>query len=339
MLRRLFLVAAGVIGLLVLVDGTHADAQVTPTAPPLGVTTTPPPGATIGCSARLAGQDIANHRSPGKAIHVHYNDDITVEGTASSTVSTVKYWIRIAGMNFSLGENFSTSDTTWSGEVNVKQYAWAGAGLYEVIGEAQTASGVCRDRVFVCIEGRSPFTTAAGGLATVSGLAGVYTLWRQLARRRTGTPSRAALATGGALTALGAVVLMQQMCIRPLTPLMLSIIPLGAVLAGTVAMIHGRGMPVPWTQPEAPPVTRQPTPPAKQQPRTEAKNIYQFRAPAKACTACKQHAMNKVYASSAAMKRAHPGCRCTVDWRPVDEASYTAYFRTGPEYDPRRAGP
>jgi hypothetical protein len=84
----------------------------------------------------------------------------------------------------------------------------------------------------------------------------------------------------------------------------------------------------------APPVTP-PTQP--DQPRTEAKNIYQFRASPKACRACKNHAMNKVYASSEAMKRPHAGCHCTIDWRPVDEASYAAYFGTGPEYDPRRA--
>jgi hypothetical protein len=279
------------------------------------------------CTATLAGRSVANHSTPGSAIHLDYRSAVRVTGTSSAgAVTSVLYKLKLAGQSFTVGEGFTTTSNTWSGTVNVKDYAWATVGLYELIGEAETTGGPCTARVYVCIEGRSPFTTAAGAGGSVAGLLGLFLLARTISRRAslTGRQGVAPMALGGLFSALGGVVLMQQACVRPLTAATAAIIPIGAVLTGTVGLVFGRGTPVPVT-------------PRGEQPRTEAPLIYQFRAPGGACQACRQHALHKVYATAEAMKRAHPGCRCPIDWRPVDQASWQAYFRSGPAYDGRRA--
>lgn len=275
---------------------------------------------TGSCTATVAGKAVVGHRSASHPIHVRFDDTIRIEGQAPSHVSEVHYKLKVAGRSVKFGENFVTNGSTWSGDVSVKKYAWAGVGLYDVVGYATTDAGQCQDHVFICIDGKSPLSTAAGGAATIAGLGGLTLLVRAFSRRRR---DAGPLAWGGALTAFGGVVLVQQACIQPLTPLTMAIIPLGALMGPIIGIAFGRGEPVQYVPPP-------------EQPRTQAKNIYQFRAPSNACAACKNHAMNKVYASAEAMKRPHPGCHCTIDWRPVDEASYAAYFRSGPEYDPRR---
>jgi hypothetical protein len=308
-LRRL-LVAAGVVAAAaVVVAPSPVHAQ-----------------SAASCTATIAGQSIEGHTNASHPIHVRYDETIRVEGRSSAHVSQVHYKLKVAGRSVDFGENFSTNGSTWSGDASIKKYAWAGVGLYEVVGVATTDAGTCSDQVFICVDGKSPFATAAGGLATTAGVAGITLLARTLSRRQRNTGT---LAVGGGLVALGGVVLMQQACIQPLTPMTMAIIPIGAVLGPVIGIAFGRGTPIAYVPPAAPV-----TPP--EQPRSQARNIYQYRASAHACLACRNHAMNKVYASAEAMKRAHPGCKCTIDWRPVDEASYAAYFRAGPEYDPRR---
>lgn len=141
------------------------------------------------------------------------------------------------------------------------------------------------------------------------------------------------MALGGGLISLGAVVLAQQACLRPLTPLTLSIVPIGAALGPLVGIAFGIGRPIHQSSRTAVPTDDNPP----EKPRTQSRDIYQFRASTGACVACRNHAQNKVYATADAMRRAHPGCRCTIDWRPVDQASHDAYFQSGLEYDPRRA--
>lgn len=291
------------------------------------------PAPTTECSATIAGDSVAAHRRPNDPIRVRHDEAVDVLGSASSAVSHVAYQLRIAGLSYTFGDDFATSDTTWSGTVEVEDYARFGVGLYELGGTAQTATGVCQDRVYICVEGRSPFTTAAGLVASSDATGGLALLGRVAARRRSLTAlPRGPLALGGGLISLGAVVLAQHACIRPLTPLTLSIVPIGAAIGPVAGIAFGIGRPFKSSSSTLPPSDSAP-----QQPRTEARNIYQYRASPGACLACRNHAQNKVFATADAMRRAHPGCRCTIDWRPVDQASYDAYFHAGLEYDPRRA--
>lgn len=55
-----------------------------------------------------------------------------------------------------------------------------------------------------------------------------------------GSGDRWPLALGGGLISLGAVVLAQQACLRPLTPLTLSIVPIGAALGPLVGIAFGK---------------------------------------------------------------------------------------------------
>ena len=46
-----------------------------------------------------------------------------------------------------------------------------------------------------------------------------------------------------------------------------------------------------------------------------------------ACHACELHAANKLFASQAAVVRAHPGCNCQVDPLSLPRAVWAALFR------------
>jgi hypothetical protein len=45
------------------------------------------------------------------------------------------------------------------------------------------------------------------------------------------------------------------------------------------------------------------------------------------CHACEKHAANKLFASKAAVVRAHPGCNCQVDALSLPRAVWAALFR------------
>lgn len=289
------------------------------------------------CQATLAGRDVTTADTRRTAVRVNVDDTVPYSGqtTDGSEVSFVDVTLELAGFDLRLVEGHPTSGSTWSSEAEVGKYAWAGVGLYLVRGDAFAAdrSVICTGRAYVCVQGRSPFTTVAGAVAIALIVLGALILLFALLRR--GGRSRGGLARrlgfGGLLAGLGAPILLQQACLAALTPVVAFGIPLAAlVLMILLGLLLGGGG-------VAPPVT----PPAPQPPREDeptTSTVYRFAPGAGTCRACQGHAAHRVYATAeaAAADRAHPGCDCQIAPQQVPQATATAYFGRGSTvYDDR----
>lgn len=138
------------------------------------------------CTGQVGGVDVTDgFDTPGNAIDVPADQQLQVAGTAEGWVTGLVYTVHIAGGgvnvgNVALGQN----GRNWSGTVDLNEFSWAGVGLFEVTAEVQTDAGECFGRVYICIEGRNPLTTAAGGGATAVGTGGVLLLGMSLLRSR-----------------------------------------------------------------------------------------------------------------------------------------------------------
>ncbi|MGQ0669724.1 MAG: hypothetical protein ACT4PO_08655 [Actinomycetota bacterium] len=283
------------------------------------------------CTATLAGRSVEDIDTPGSAVPVDYRETIPYSGqtTNGQVVTFVNVGLSVAGFRIELVERHATNDTTWLSEASVERYAWAGVGLYRVRGQAigDTGRVICSGTAYVCVEGKSPLSTVAGGAG--AGLVVLAAILLVLGLRRRRRASRPRLATrfgsAGLLGGLGAPILLQQFCILPLSPL-LAFAPAGlALLLGALlGLLMGAG-----------PISPTPAPPsAPARPEDEdrpAPTIYQFSPSAGACRACKSHSTHRVYASSEAMAtdRAHTGCKCAVVAQQVDQMAYVAYFQGG----------
>lgn len=289
------------------------------------------------CSATLNGESVdAGRDSAGSAINVDYQETVPVEGSVrAGTASAVDYKLKVAGLSRSVGKNIAISSDkkSWGGTVGVKEYAWAAIGLYEVVGTATTSAGPCTGTVYVCVTGKNPVTTVAGGVAAGAGLLGALGIARGLLSKKAMSPAQAFAKTGrgGFLGALGGVVLLQQGCVLPLTPVTLA----GAAVAGVggfgligliVRKMPGTA-PVPATGADVDQDDRS---------RRERMTVYQFTAAPGSCSACRNHALNRVYMKAETMRRAHPGCTCSITSMDVEETAYWAYFQNGGVYDRRK---
>jgi hypothetical protein len=116
------------------------------------------------CEATFRGVDVRGRSSTsaGDAIDVDENEVVPVAMTSSAGFASHKIDLEIAGVRRTISNKTDDGDTQWSGNVNVKDYAWAGAGLYKVIGSATLSDGSsCSGAALINVT-RNPLTTVAG---------------------------------------------------------------------------------------------------------------------------------------------------------------------------------
>jgi hypothetical protein len=190
------------------------------------------------CTVSIDGADVTNgHGAPGSAVPLQSGSQVSVDGTAQSRVTDLTYTVHVAGGGVQVGTVTIAQDgLSWSGTVDLESISNATVGLFEVTAEVQTTGQDCSGVAYVCIEGRSPFTTAAGAGATAIGVGGGILLVLSLTRARGLGAARSSLQgfAGGATAGLGGAVLLQQFCTLPLTPASAAGIPLVVGTAGAV---------------------------------------------------------------------------------------------------------
>ena len=159
------------------------------------------------CTASIDGVDVTNgHGAPGSAVPLQSGSQVPVEGTAQSRVTDLSYTVHIAGGGVQVGTVTIAQDgLSWSGTVDLESISDATVGLFEVTAEVQTTGQDCSGVAYVCIEGRSPFTTAAGAGATAIGVGGGILLVLSFTRARGLGAARSSLQgfAGGATAGLG----------------------------------------------------------------------------------------------------------------------------------------
>jgi hypothetical protein len=190
------------------------------------------------CTESIDGVDVTSgHDAPGSAVPLRSGSQVPVDGTAPSRVTDLTYTVHIAGGGVQVGTVTIAQDGLgWSGTVDLESISNATVGLFAVTTEVQTTGQDCSGAAYVCIEGRSPFTTAAGGGATAVGVGGGILLVLSFTRARGLGAARAPLQgfAGGATAGLGGAVLLQQFCVVPLTPASAVGIPVVVGTAGAV---------------------------------------------------------------------------------------------------------
>jgi hypothetical protein len=127
------------------------------------------------CEASIKGIDVRDRSSTsaGDAIDVDENEVVSVGMTSPTGFASHKIDLEIAGVRRTVSSKTDDGDTSWSGSVNVKDYAWAGAGLYKVIGWATLSDGSsCSGAALINVT-RNPLTTVAGGAAAAATAVGV----------------------------------------------------------------------------------------------------------------------------------------------------------------------
>ena len=190
------------------------------------------------CTATIGTVDVTRgHDDPNRAVPLESGTEVAIAGTARSRVTDLTYTVRIAGGGVHVGSVvIGGTGREWAGTVDLSTISNATVGLFEVTLDVETAGADCTGTAYVCIEGRSPFTTVAGIAATVIGLGGVILLVLSLTGARRSSLARSALQgfAGGALAGLAGAVLLQQFCTLPLTPVTAIGIP---VLVGVAAAI------------------------------------------------------------------------------------------------------
>jgi len=190
------------------------------------------------CTVSIAGVDVTSgHDTPGGAVPLQSGSLVPIDGTARSRVTDLTYTVHIAGGEVQVGTVTIAQDGLgWSGTVDLESISSATVGLFEVTTEVQTTGQDCSGVAYVCVEGRSPFTTVAGAGATAVGLGGGVLLVLSFTRAGRLGAVRAPLQgfAGGATAGLGGAVLVQQFCIVPLTPASVVGIPL---VVGTASAV------------------------------------------------------------------------------------------------------
>ena len=132
------------------------------------------------CGATFKGVDIKGRgtSSASDAIDVNNNEVVDVNMTSPAGFTSHKVELEIGGVSRPISNSTDDGSTQWSDTVNVKDYAWMGAGLYTVTGSATLTDGsTCSGSALINVSG-FPLTTVAGGAAaavTVVGLAAVAT--------------------------------------------------------------------------------------------------------------------------------------------------------------------
>lgn len=103
--------------------------------------------------------------SAGDAIDVDDNEIVVVTFASAVGFASHSVDLEIAGQSRSVGSGTDDGDTTFSEDVNVKDYAYLGAGLYTVVGTATLTDGsTCSGKALINVK-RFPLTTVTGGVA------------------------------------------------------------------------------------------------------------------------------------------------------------------------------
>ena len=193
-----------------------------------------------GCTASIDGVNVTRgHDSADTAVPLESGRRVPIAGTAPERVGDLSYTVNVAGGGVQVGAVTIAQDgLSWAGEVNLDKISNVTVGLFEITAEVQNVSGevICTGEAFVCVEGRLPFTTAAGATATALGVGGGILLVLALVRApgmgvaRTGIQGFG----GGAAAGLGGAVLLQQFCVVPLTAATAAGVPIAIGAAGAI---------------------------------------------------------------------------------------------------------
>ena len=134
-----------------------------------------------GCSATFDGMDIGNYNSPKRAKVVTENQRMGVTGTALDMFfipgqpKNVAYLVKLelAGASWTATSGVSNQQT-WSGAVDIKDYATHGAGIYKVVAVTKSNQGTeCFARAYVKVKSGGPLSTTAGQVAAGAGALGL----------------------------------------------------------------------------------------------------------------------------------------------------------------------
>ena len=210
------------------------------------------------CTASIDNVNVTKgHDTPDGAVPLQSGKEVPVAGTAQSRVTDLTYTLHIAGGGVEVGSVVIAQDgLSWSGTVDLSTISNATVGLFETTATVETAGAPCTATAYVCIDGRSPFTTVAGIGATIVGLGGAILLVLSLVGARRTSLARSALPAfaGGAVAGLGGAVLLQQFCTLPLTAGTAIAVPVLVGVAGAI------GASVLWGTGRGGPATVQPQP-------------------------------------------------------------------------------
>jgi len=116
------------------------------------------------CEATIKDVDVRGRSSTSAsdAIDVDENEVVEVAMTSPAGFASHKIDLETSGIRLQVSSKTDDGDTSWSGSVNVKDYAWLGAGLYKVIGSATLSDGSsCSGAALINVT-RNPLTTVAG---------------------------------------------------------------------------------------------------------------------------------------------------------------------------------
>lgn len=133
------------------------------------------------CSAVFAGVDVSNLDSGSKddAIKVKEDDTVVVNFISPSGFESHKVTVKFAdipGGSVNVEDEEDDGDTEWSGDVVIDDWAWAGAGLYQVEGKAVLSDGSeCSGAALINVD-KAWYTTVAGIIALVLTLFGVASI-------------------------------------------------------------------------------------------------------------------------------------------------------------------
>lgn len=143
-----------------------------------------PAGAQVsgGCSASINGTDFDTARTVRKAISVGENEKVTVAGHAPGPISGYKVFMAFGPTRFQVADGtVSDNKTSYTTDVNVKDYAIYGVGIYRVEGE--TTGTPCTGWGYIKVTGRFPLTTVAGAVGALLTLGGLIGLIFSFPRR------------------------------------------------------------------------------------------------------------------------------------------------------------
>jgi hypothetical protein len=131
------------------------------------------------CDALIKGVSAHDRSStdPGQAIKVQPDETVDYSVASATGITQRRFLMEYAGISIVVDKGTNKGDSTFSsGSAAVKDYAWLGAGLYKVSGEATLKNGTtCSGAVLVDVAG-NPLTTVlgvTGVIFVVMGLIGV----------------------------------------------------------------------------------------------------------------------------------------------------------------------
>ena len=196
-----------------------------------------PAGAEVGggCVVTVNGQNVDQAHSPDTAFEFRKGDVIRVVGTSTAPVESYKVTARYGLFGYPAKSGTPTGDDlTWTGSVNVSDYARFGTGIYRFDGSS-TGAAPCSGWAYIRITGTFPLTTVAGASAAVLTVIGVVGMASAARPPKGGKPGRGHRWRGslfGLVGGVGAAVLLQQFGVVPMTPAVMVGVPLGSMLVG-----------------------------------------------------------------------------------------------------------